>query len=350
MNQATNPIEESPELKSSVDKITDLLNRPSDNSETSNQIESREQEYEDVPIGEELTEESELETFESEEYDEEIQEDQNDSELYADEQIEENFEDDLQQDLIEVKIDGKLEQISLDELRNGYSRQQHFTRQSQKLAEEKKQFEIDSTKVLEERQQYAQLLGTLEQQIQGFDNEPEPDWNSLYEIDPVEASKKQHEYNSYKQTKADKLQAIAVEKQRIANENRQAEMVQYQKILSTEAQRLSEFIPSWKDQNVATKEKAELKEFLISKGVSEEEISALVRANHVSVLRDAMLFNKGKRKVVKKRTATKGTRVLRSGSKKAPKKTDAFKKATSSLKKSGKWQDAHSAVSMLLNE
>jgi len=350
MNQATNPIEESPELKSSVDKVTDLLTRPSDNSEESNQVESKEQEYEDVPIGEELTEDSDIDNFESEEYDEEILEDESDSELYADEQIEDNSEDDLQQELIEVKIDGKLEQVSLDELRNGYSRQQHFTRQSQKLAEEKKQFETDSAKVLEERQQYAQLLGTLEQQIQQMDSDPEPDWNALYEIDPVEASKKQHEYNSYKQSKAQKLQAIESEKQRISNETRQAELVQYQKILSTEAEKLPEVIPSWKDEKIATKEKAELKNFLMGRGVTEEEVSALVKANHVSVLRDAMLYNKGKRKVVKRRTAPKGTKVLKSGSKKAPKKTDAYKKTTSRLKKNGNWRDAHQAVSMLLNE
>ena len=96
-------------------------------------------------------------------------------------------------------------------------------------------------------------------------------------------------------------------------------------------------------------DKIELKSFLLKRGVTEEEISALVKANHVSVLRDAMLYNKGKRKVVKRANNTNGTKVLRSGSKKAPKKTDAYKKTTSRLKKNGNWQDAQSAISMLLN-
>ena len=30
MNQATNPVEESPELKSSVEQVTDILTRPGD--------------------------------------------------------------------------------------------------------------------------------------------------------------------------------------------------------------------------------------------------------------------------------------------------------------------------------
>ena len=248
-----------------------------------------------------------------------------------------------------MKIDGKLEQVSLDELRYGYSRQQHFTRQSQKLAEEKKQFETESRLVQEERNQYAQLLGNLESQLLELGKEPEPDWNTMYEQDPIEASKKQHEWNAYKQQKAEKLQAVKAEQKRVAEQNHQANMMQYQTMLSEEAKKLPEAIPSWKDEKIATKEKAELKSFLLKRGVTEEEISALVKANHVCVLRDAMLYNKGKRKVVKRANNTNGTKVLRSGSKKAPKKTDAYKKTTSRLKKNGNWQDAQSAISMLLN-
>tara|TARA_B000000565_G_scaffold120577_1_gene90749 strand:- start:1090 stop:2133 length:1044 start_codon:yes stop_codon:yes gene_type:complete len=347
MNQATNPVEESPELKSSVEQVTDILTRPGDKAEVSNQTESEQPPIEDVESGEEYIDEPSEEI--SEEY-EEVLEDEEDSELYADEQTDIDEDEGLQQELIEVKIDGKLEQVSLDELRNGYSRQQHFTRQSQKLAEEKKQFEAEARQVQEERNQYAQLLGNLENQIVELGKEPEPDWNLMYEQDPIEASKKQHEWNAYKQQKAEKLNAVKAEQQRIAEQNHQANMMQYQTMLSEEAQRLPEVIPAWKDEKIATKEKAELKDFLLKKGVTEEEVSALVKANHVSVLRDAMLYNKGKRKVIKRANKTNGTKVLKSGSKKSPKKTDAYKKTTSRLKKGGQWQDAQSAISMLLND
>jgi len=347
MNQATNPIEESPELKSSVEQVTDILTRPGDKAEVSNQTESEQPPIEDVESGEEYIDEPTEEI--SEEY-EEVLEGEEDSELYADEQTDIDEDEGLQQELIEVKIDGKLEQVSLDELRNGYSRQQHFTRQSQKLAEEKKQFEVESRQVQEERNQYAQLLGNLENQLVELDKDPEPNWDELYRTDPIEASRQQHEWNSFKQKKNEKLQAVKLEQQRIAEQNHQANMMQYQTMLSEEAQKLSEVIPAWKDEKIATKEKAELKDFLLKKGVTEEEVSALVKANHVSVLRDAMLYNKGKRKVVKRANKTNGTKVLKSGSKKSPKKTDAYKKTTSRLKKGGQWQDAQSAISMLLND
>lgn len=54
--------------------------------------------------------------------------------------------------------------------------------------------------------------------------------------------------------------------------------------------------------------------------------------------------------LTKKNNPQKRTRVMKSGAKLAPKVQDKYKKATSNLKKSGKWQDAHQAVSMLLNE
>jgi hypothetical protein len=347
MNQATNPVEESPELKSSVEQITDILTRPSDKAEASNETESEQPPIEDVDSGEEYIDEPSEEI--SEEY-EEVLEDEEDSELYADEQTDINENEDLQEQLIEVKIDGKLEQVSLDELRNGYSRQQHFTRQSQKLADEKKQFESESRQVQEERNQYAQLLGNLESQILELGKEPEPDWNTMYEQDPIEAGRKQHEWNSYQQQKVEKLQAVKMEQQRVAQLEQRDQLEQYKTMLTEESQKLTKAIPSWKDETIATKEKAELKDFLLKKGVTEEEVSALVKANHVSVLRDAMLYNKGKRKVVKRANNTNGTKVLKSGSKKAPKKTDAYKNTTSRLKKNGKWQDAQSAISMLLND
>ena len=347
MNQATNPVEESPELKSSVEQITDILTRPSDKAEASNETESEQPPIEDVDSGEEYIDEPSEEI--SEEY-EEVLEDEEDSELYADEQTDINENEDLQEQLIEVKIDGKLEQVSLDEIRNEYSRQQHFTRQSQKLADEKKQFESESRQVQEERNQYAQLLGNLESQILELGKEPEPDWNTMYEQDPIEAGRKQHEWNSYQQQKVEKLQAVKMEQQRVAQLEQRDQLEQYKTMLTEESQKLTKAIPSWKDETIATKEKAELKDFLLKKGVTEEEVSALVKANHVSVLRDAMLYNKGKRKVVKRANKTTGTKVLRSGSKKAPKKTDAYKKTTSRLKKGGQWQDAQSAISMLLND
>jgi hypothetical protein len=338
---------ESPDNLQTLDKVTKILERQ--NANQNEEAQDQSVETQDVDTGEEYEDSYE---DSSDEYEAESYESEEDSELYADEQIESDSESTPEAEpLYRVKIDGEEFDVPLDELRNGYSRQQHFTKQSQKLAEEKKVFATEFQQVQEERQQYVQLLSALESQIKNMDSQPEPDWDTLYETDPIEASRQQHEWNRFNQAKNEKLQAAQAEKQRVAQIEQREQMEQYKTLLSQEAQRLQEVIPEWKDQKRAAKEQQDLKKYLINQGVSEEEVSALVKADHVKVLRKAMLYDKGKRKVSnQKNNPQKRTRVMKSGAKLAPKVQDKFKKATSNLKKSGKWQDAHQAVSMLLNE
>ncbi len=348
MNQATNPIEESPELKSSVDKVTDILTRPSEKPEESNLQESEQPPIEDADSGEEYIDEPSEEI--SEEY-EEVLEDEEDSELYADEQADEDYEEDLQEQLYEVKIDGKVEQKTLDELTNGYSRQQSYTRKSQELAEQKKLFEAEKAMVNEDRQKYLDGLSRLESQIQQLDDK-EPDWEQEYNLNPEEANRKRLDWQNYQQSKKNKLAEIQSERQKTLQRQQQEYVREHQAMLAVEAEKLLQEIPAWKDTKVAQRQQAKLKEFLTKRGVTEMEVNALAKANHISILYDAMLFNEGKKKVTKKRVNAKTgqTKVLRSGSRKPPKKTDKYKKTTSRLKKNGNWRDAQSAISMLLND
>lgn len=340
---------ESPDNLQTLDKVTKILERQNANQNEEAQDQDQSVEAQEVDTGEEYEDSYE---DNSEEYEAESYESEEDSELYADEQIESNLEGESEAErLYRVKVDGQEFDVPLEELRNGYSRQQHFTKQSQKLAEEKKVFESEFQQVQEERQQYVQLLSALENQLKDFDSVEEPDWTTLYQQNPVEASQKQHEWNAFQTDRKAKIEAAQQEKARLAQIEQKERMEQMQTLISEETHRLTEVIPEWKDQKRATKERTELKNYLLNQGVSEDEISALVKADHVKVLRKAMLYDKGKRKVSKqKNNPQKRTRVMKSGAKLAPKVQDKFKKATSNLKKSGKWQDAASAVSMLLNE
>ena len=84
-----------------------------------------------------------------------------------------------------VKVDGKEVTVTLDELQQGYSRTQDYTRKTQQIAEVRKQVEQESQAIRAERAQYAQLLGALEQQVQQA-AEPQIDWDRLYQEDPIE--------------------------------------------------------------------------------------------------------------------------------------------------------------------
>ena len=87
--------------------------------------------------------------------------------------------------LVTVKIDGKTEQIPLEEAIKGYQRQADYSRKTAALAEERKSFDQDRQAVVQERTQYAHLLNALQQQLQAQQPQ-EPDWQKLYDSDPFE--------------------------------------------------------------------------------------------------------------------------------------------------------------------
>ena len=62
-----------------------------------------------------------------------------------------------------VKVDGKEIEVPKEELIRGYQREADYTRKTQKLAEERKLVESEFQQVRGEREQYAQVLGQLQQ-------------------------------------------------------------------------------------------------------------------------------------------------------------------------------------------
>ena len=81
-----------------------------------------------------------------------------DEEDDTEEVIEQELPDDL---TIKVKLDGEETEVTLDELRKGYSRYSDYTRKTQALAEERKSFQGEAEAIRMERAQYAELLPAL---------------------------------------------------------------------------------------------------------------------------------------------------------------------------------------------
>jgi hypothetical protein len=131
----------------------------------------------------------------------------------AEEQSEEDEESEEQEQpqTFTVKLDGKEVSVTLDELQKGYSRTQDYTRKTQQIAEVRKQVEQETQAVRAERQQYAQLLGALQAQLQA--TEPQVDLDRLYHEDPIEWVR-QKEVMRERQEKA---YAIQAEQQRLSH-------------------------------------------------------------------------------------------------------------------------------------
>jgi len=265
-----------------------------------------------------------------------------------DQEYDQDEDESAQAETFTVKVDGEQVSVSLEELQNGYSRQSDYTKKSQALAEERKSFDGDRSSVTQERQQYAQLLGALQMQLQASD-EPQPDFDRLYDEDPIEATRQEREWSKRQNAKQNKMQAIFTEQERVAQEQGKFQAEDNQRMLQAEIGRLPEIIPEWRDQKVAAKESESLRKYLTDQGVAEDELSALVKANHISVLRKAMLYDQGKRRVKKatKNNRSQSVRAGNSGS--TPKPSSKLQKQKRQrLKNSGKVSDAASLLESFL--
>ena len=120
-------------------------------------------------------------------------------EASADEPEEESEEPDESEEqeeelLYAVKVDGEDREVTLDELMNGYSRQSSFTKKSQALSEQRKEFETAQQQMAAEYQQIQterqQYVDSLQQVIEGsvanLGQYQSVDWERLKMEDPLE--------------------------------------------------------------------------------------------------------------------------------------------------------------------
>jgi len=289
------------------------------------------------------------EETEAEDYSEE--EDTEESDPYEEDDNEEVIEQELPDDLvIKVKDDGKEVEVTLDELRKGYSRYSDYTRKTQALAEERKSFYGEAEAIRMERAQYAELLPVLKSQLE-MQSQAEPDWDNLYDEDPIEAARLERHWNKSRQEQAAKLQAINTEQQRIAEEMSKEQQRALADIVQSERAKLTDVIPEWKDEGTMQSEAKELREWAINNGFSERDLSALVQASHVSILRKAMMFDKGSKKVEKaKAQPKKVARIVRPGSSGTQINTRStdVKRASQRLVRSGSVSDAAALLDKLI--
>lgn len=336
------------------DKIVESLHPTSGISEVEAQNEllklltPPEEQIDDEEFADESTEVGEAsETDDIDETDTDIDDEEEEAELLEDEEDFEDEEEDTAETFT-IKVNGESVDVDLSELKNGYSRTADYTRKSQALSEERKSFQQDKDAVGLERQQYSQLLSALQSQLGAFD-EPAPDFDSLYENDPISAHRLEREWTKKQQHRHEKLIAINAEQTRVAEATQVEQQEQMQVMLNQEVSRLGELIPSWKDETVAKKESDELRDYLAEQGISENEMGALVRASHIQVLRKAMLYDKGTQRV-KKASKARRTNSVRPGARSSQVNSSSKgqKAQRARLAKSGKVADATALIESML--
>lgn len=230
-------------------------------------------------------------------------EDAPESEAAADEDGSENEEPEAQ--LVTVVVDGKAQQIPLEEAVKGYQRQADYSRKTAALAEDRRSFESERQSVVQERAQYAQLLGALQAQLQSLQPQ-EPDWQKLYDTDPVEWVRQREvwrdvqEKRAAAQFEAQRLQAL----QQKENQSKLANVVQENR------QKMLDAVPQWKDSTKWEADRSKILNYGKKLGFTDEELTQTYDHRAVVALWKAMQYDS--------LTANKPRPVIGNGPKSAP--------------------------------
>ena len=276
-------------------------------------------EEQDEEYTEELVDEEELEFDDEEDGEEETEV----------EEVEE-------QPVYRVTVDGSEIEVTQDELINGYSRQQDYTRKTQELANQRKTIEQQAQELQQRDAIYAQLLPKMEAQLKG-ELVNEPDWDSLYNDDPIAFVREKQIWDE----KKEKLKAAEAEQQRLQQEAYAKQQEQIAQQVQEGQQKILEIIPEWKNAEVAQQEKLAIRDYGINVlGYLPQEMDAIYDYRALLGLRNAWLNSKTVEATKKKPTQKAPARVARPGTTTRKKSVAPAKRAKQVLAKTGKVQDA----------
>jgi len=328
------------DLQKAAKSITGLLNPVAEEKKTdTTNIPEQKQEEQNSP--EPTQEES---STEEQPQEQEIKEEESNDE--TSEEVSQEQTNEIQQEhdsTYKVKVAGQELDVTLDELKNGYSRDADYRRKTEELSYDKKQFMSESEK---QRQNYSsklneanQLLSVAQQQLQTEINSA--DLEKLYEEDPTEAARIEHRLRR----KQEKLNQ-AMEKTQ--SEQRK----QFESFLSDQKKQLASKMPEFSDPTKASQLASSMKTTLNNYGFNDQEISQVYDHRIVMLVNDAMKYRKmqnSKPNLAKK--ITKPGRVFSSGVKKDKAEINLTKRKEklSRLKKTGNIKDATSIFLDMVN-
>ncbi|MBR2818216.1 MAG: hypothetical protein IKE60_26375 [Reyranella sp.] len=243
--------------------------------------------------------------------------------------------------LVTVVVDGKSEQLPLSEVAAGYQRGADYTRKTQALAEERKEFESvrnafvsEAQAVLEKGAYYRSVIPQLEEAIRQLQPH-RPDFEELLQNDPTEYVRQRHIWETI-----DRQQAAAqAESERLQAVEHAEQMKHHQSYLADSANKLRQSIPSWSNEELGRQELNQMKEYARALGYSDQEINLASDHRALLAIYKAMKYD-ALQKSAKTLKPVKASATLPAGSPqrsiKQSKRADAFKR----LARSGSVEDA----------
>lgn len=335
----TTETQEAPAFDGSIEQAVGLITMP----EESEQVEQEEiTESEDVSPEMEASESEDVDDAEVNDGEEEETEvEMSDDDEEADEPAD---PEEPAPTLFTVKVDGEEQQVSLEDLKQGYSGQKYVQKGMQEAAAIRKQAEEAYTVLQAESQKLVELNNQL--RSGKYLTPPQPPTKKLFDENPLGYLEADAEYK-------EKLQAYQIQQSQINEQlqlNEQAQTRARQAKLELEAKKLVELVPEFADQKVADTLKSKMVDIGHSTyGYSYEELNRIDDSRAIAVLNDAIKYRQivaGKSKAEQKAKGAKP--VIKPGAKKNVNPSrKAMERQRAKFKKSGRIEDV---LGLIVNE
>ena len=244
-----------------------------------------------------------------------------------------------------VKVNGQELDVTLDELRNGYSRDADYRQKTEELSHQRKQFQSESEK---QRQDFSQKLNELNQRLSAAQQDLNAEINSadldkLYDEDPTEAARVERKLKKKQDALNQSIQQTQAEQKQ-----------QFETFLQDQQRKLVSKMPEFSDPAKASSLKANMKSTLNNYGFNDQEVAQVYDHRIVMLVNDAMKYRSmqnSKPNIAKK--ITKPSKPFSSGVKQG--KSEANLKLRrdkfSRLKKSGSMKAAQDVfLDMITNK
>jgi hypothetical protein len=268
-------------------------------------------------------------------------EDIEDAEYVEDDQID---DDDLVEaaedtNLIPVKINGKEERWTLDQLKQSAAGQGYINQKMQENAALEKKYKEQSQALAQQQQQ---VLAMYQQAQQGGLQAPTPPSKELFDQDPIGYMEAKLTYDEAKAAHDQQLVQLRGMHQQQAQQQQAAR----QAYLAEQAEVLKQHIPEIADPEKGEKLKAGIIDTGVHYGFTPEEMAGVSDARYVRALNDARKYRQLVANRQKSQSKADGVRpVVKAGAKKRPDGQAATrKKAQQRLQKTGSIEDALSLM------
>ena len=262
-------------------------------------------------------EEESTEEIQDESLEEESEEEAEESDEGEEEESEETDDGEEEDPLYAVTVNGEEHEVTFDELLRGYSRQSDYTRKTQELSNDRKQMEelqkqynSEVSTIQAERQQYMESLNQIiANSSAGLDKFANLDWQSLKDTDPIEYVTKKEEFREAQERVQQMQQEQYHAQQRHAEESKKLRT----QILQEEHGKLSAALPEWGEPEKQKKMATEIRDYASSQGFSAEEINSLVDHRSLLVLLKASKYDAMQKADVKSKKIKNKPKVIRAG-------------------------------------